>query len=137
MDKQDKPRICEVLCKALDVEAGEEFEYKCNKFVIRRSDGLIYYMDYCGGWNRVEDVTEIAEIVEHPDRILRQPRFTEDEVAAMRVLCTGGAKTVIRNKNAGLFWSDGIMQGDLPTRLFPSIRPGQSVEIAGVLGGRD
>lgn len=71
----DKPRICEVLCSALGVEPGKEFEFDGSRYVIRSSNGLPYFEADEGEWWLLDDIQSLADMVNHPDRIIRKPRW--------------------------------------------------------------
>lgn len=63
----DKPRICEVL----GVEVGEHFKIEGYKGE--------YHINYCGvlKWGGQTSDDAIYEAINHPDRIIRKPRFTQ------------------------------------------------------------
>lgn len=126
MDKQKKPRICEVL--------GVEVE---ERFSVGQYE---YWFDQCGDmWCKAGTEEKMAcggvlcNIINHPDRIIRKPRFTGQEVE--------DAKTIRR-----ILRDDGILTRSIhgiPTygctylkkEAFPSIRPGQSYTLDEIIGG--
>lgn len=122
----DKPRICEVL----GVEVGEEFYIEgseMKKPVSIHEDGNIYW----SGEDTLLHGIRITEIINHPDRIIRKPRFTEQEVE--------DAKTLYR-----LFGSYSIAEFGarhcfgglrLKENAFPSIQIGQSYSLDEIIGG--
>lgn len=74
-----RPRICEVL----GVEVDEEFTYDFGENQVNRgtlkigADGKRYYKAGTGQWNPCYNEEDLLVIVNHPDRIIRKPRFTE------------------------------------------------------------
>lgn len=193
----DKPRICEVLCSALGVEPGKEFEFDGSKYVIRSSNGLPYFEADAGEWWLLDDIQSLEDMVNHPDRIIRKskqeqeekkadkplkdwtlgnvkmecashddcegchfhgsafcdqrgvlcpdewdlsekPRFTRQEVERAKAI-----KMIYPNayrlKNSDVFvqvWGkEGILLAHAEVDLFPSLRPGQPVELDEIIGG--
>ncbi len=136
----NKPRIAQVL----GVEVGEEFTYDFGANQVNRgtfkigADGKRYYKT--GDlWSSCYNEDDLAVIINHPDRIIRKPRWTEQEVE--------DAKTVRR-----VFGRDGVIRrtpnlGERSTLvfdhlyinedLFPSIKPGQSVTLDEIIGGAE
>lgn len=83
----DKPRIC----KVLGVEIGEEFTYDFGANQVNRgtfkigADGKRYYKT--GDlWNPCYNEDDLAVIINHPDRIARKPRWTEQEVERAKAI---------------------------------------------------
>lgn len=83
----DKPRIC----KVLGVEIGEEFTYDFGANQVNRgtfkigADGKRYYKT--GDlWNHCYNEDDLAVIINHPDRIIRKPRWTEQEVERAKAI---------------------------------------------------
>ncbi len=131
MEKMDKPRICEVL----GVEVGETFTadtpYGEFKRCVIDDEGQIL--------NTGTNV--LCYIINHPDRIIRKPRFTEEEVAFAQYFekCYPGA-VFLMDKQGFLQYcytikTDRITyhnNGYLPNRLFKSIKPGQSIALSDI-----
>ena len=83
----DKPRICEVL----GVEVGEEFTYDFGENQVRGTfkigaDGKRYYKDEIDTWYPCYSEEGLSVIINHPDRIIRKPRWTEQEVERARTI---------------------------------------------------
>ena len=83
----DKPRIAQVL----GVEVGEEFTYDFGANQVNRgafkigADGKRYYKT--GDlWNPCYNEDDLAVIINHPDRIIRKPRWTEQEVERAKAI---------------------------------------------------
>ena len=125
-----RPRICEVL----GVEKGERFDAGPYKDAYIDSFGTIRT-----NMGTLMDADRVCELINHPDRIIRKPRWTEQDVE--------DAKTVRR-----VFGRDGVIRrtpnlGERSTLvfdhlyinedLFPSIKPGQSVTLDQIIGGAE
>ena len=84
----DKPRICEVL----GVEVDEEFTYDFGENQVNRgtfkigADGNRYYKVGTDSWNHCYNEKDLLVIINHPDRIIRKPRFTEQEVERAKAI---------------------------------------------------
>ena len=83
----DKPRIC----KVLGVEVDEEFTYDFGANQVNRgafkigADGKRYYKT--GDlWSPCYNEDDLAVIINHPDRIIRKPRWTEQEVERAKAI---------------------------------------------------
>lgn len=127
----DKPRICEVL----GVEVGEHFKIKGYKGE--------YHINGCGvlKWGGQTSDDAIYEAINHPDRIIRKPRWTEQEVE--------DAKDILRlledahsiKKYAGdIMWicnSHNVTMVNANAGMFPSLRPGESVTLDEIIGGAE
>ena len=85
----DKLRICEVL----GVEVDEVWHVTGNDNAIYRISGgvaLEYAIPKCyedghGEW-RQSDTVHLIDIINHPDRIIRKPRWTEQEVERAKAI---------------------------------------------------
>ena len=66
-----------------------------------------------------------------------KPRFTQDELAAMRVFRNTLLTVSIIRTEDGRLWSGSTQTScvELDKRLFSTIHPGQSVRLEDVLGG--
>ena len=138
----NKPRIAQVL----GVEVGEEFTYDFGANQVNRgafkigADGKRYYKT--GDlWNPCYNEDDLAVIINHPDRIIRKPRFTQQEVEFAR-LFNAACKNVVwiqRNDEKTLVWVVEYSNEEyrLPFRLFPSIQPGQSYTLDEIIGGAE
>lgn len=141
MEKKDKPRICEVL--GVEVEQRFTVDGYCPtvKAFWITADGL-FETDppkFPG--------TSCAMMVaiNHPDRIIRLPRFTQEEMAVLRAVKAAypWAKYIVRSV-AGLYFSErkptftkdeylssgtaGRFAG-LPNKLFLSIQQGKTASL--------
>lgn len=136
----DKPRICEVL----GVEVGERFELKSTGIVLLvNDDGKIHILLSHGEHKETDlNVNYLVNAINDPDRIVRKPRFTQQEAERAKAI-----KVLFPEINAIKYdgaWTqcleivDGTyFQREVITRhLFPSVEKGQVYtfdEIIGVL----
>lgn len=136
----NKPRIAQVL----GVEVGEEFTYDFGANQVNRgtfkigADGKRYYKT--GDlWNPCYNEDDLAVIINHPDRIIRKPRWTEQEVEDAK--CTKRileVDVVRRNEYGGglvASRSDVGVSIVVNRELFPSLRPGETVTLDEIIGG--
>ena len=131
----DKPRICEIL----RVEPGESF-------YIQGFDGVLFWIMDDGTFttqpnNAPGSASALLRTLDHPERIIRKPRFTEQEVEFAR-LFKAACKNVVwiqRNDEKTLVWvlEHSNEEYRLPFRLFPSIQPGQSYTLDEIIGGAE
>lgn len=130
------------ICKVLGVEDMEPFNLvgdNDHTYRINEGKSLIEYEIGDGNWYYIAHSMTAFEIIFHPDRIIRKPRFTEEEKIALNYICKCfSARTgdeLARNDDNVL----AIMRGDevvicLPRNLFSSLRPGQSVKLETIIG---
>ena len=75
----DKPRICEVL----GVDVGE-------KFSTASTSGMTYHITQAGAFldsaGNYPNAHVVCDLISHPERIIRKPRFTEQEVERARTI---------------------------------------------------
>lgn len=139
MNKQDKPRICEVL----GVEVGE-------RFTINKKDVAEYYVVSPNGTVVQESPVrgivissiDLAWIINQPECIVRRKRFTEQEIedakAIKRLILY--ALSVERGKDRFLhvkrYGDYGVLSSvDLQDgNLFPSILPRESYTLDEIIG---
>ena len=128
----DKPRICEVL----GFDVGEQFyiaDSYCNPYHIT-PEGLIEDKD-----GDVQDCIAL-DLINYPDRIIRKPRWTVQEVELFRAIhmLYPKAEYVERIKDSGVIGLSNNTCGwitDIDKDLFPSLRPGESVKLNEIIGG--
>ena len=129
----DKPRICEVL----GVEVGEHFSYN------ERPDIDIWFCG-TGAWNCSKQDKDIPfyiiACINHPDRIIRKPRFTQQEVESAKIISVlfPEATHIERLRGSKVLGITGAEDGwiaDIESSLFPEIKSGQSVTLDEIIGG--
>ena len=132
----DKPRICEVL----GVEVNENFKFNDFPF----DECKVYFVGTDGEIRNAKggSVTggELCYIINNPDRIIRKPRWTEQEVELFRAIQVlyPKAEYVERIKDSGVIGLSNNTCGwitDIDKDLFPAIRPGESVKLDEIIGG--
>lgn len=140
-DNMDKPRICEVL----GVEVDEEWTVSGNDIAIYRVSGgvaLEYAMPKYNGDGYREWIPAgmlcLVDFINHPDRIIRKPRWTEQEVErakTVRVLWGGVDK--LEKCDLHIKAVDGThLVATMSADLFPSLRPGETVNLDEIIGGK-
>lgn len=129
LDKEsnmDKPRICDVL----GVEPQEKFDAGPYKDAYIDLSGIIRT-----NVHTLMDADRVCELINHPDRIIRKPRFTQQEVErakAIKVLFPC-AIAVVKAPFVSVAVSGASLM--LSTEYFPSIQPGQSYTLDEIIGG--
>lgn len=135
----DKPRICEIL----GVEVDEEFTYNFGANQVNRgtfkigADGKRYYKT--GDiWSPCYDEDDLAVIINHPDRIIRKPRWTQQEVERAKVVrVLWGGVDKLEKCDLHIKAVDGThLVATMSADLFPSLRPGETVNLDEIIGGK-
>lgn len=136
----DKLRICEVL----GVEVDEVWHVTGNDNAIYRISGgvaLEYAIPKCyedghGEW-RQSDTVHLIDIINHPDRIIRKPRWTEQEVEDAKAIKRVLKATGIRRNRYDNIYATGELIVDtlLDSEAFPSLQPDTAVTIDEIIGG--
>ena len=135
----DKPRICEVL----GVEVGERFELGNTGIILLVNDDGLLHIGLSQGAHKETDlnVNYLVKAINHPERIIRKPCFTEQEVEdAKYIKRILKVDLVIRNQYGnGLVAkrADGSVSVVVNSEMFPSIRPGQSYTLDEIIGGEE
>ena len=136
----DKPRICEVL----EVEVEEEFTYDFGKNQVNRSafkigaDGKRYYKNGTNTWFPCYDEENLLVIINHPDCIIRKPRFTEQDVEnAKMVKSVFGKNGIIKRYDKATTepYSTLVFNNIyINENMFPSIKEGQEYSLDEIIG---
>lgn len=119
--KKDKPRICQVL----GVEVGEVFTadtpYGRFQRCVIDEEGQIL--------NTGTNV--LCYILNHPDRIIRKPRFTQEEVERAKAILMLYPKAETMEVVCPYIriFGGGFLLTHVDAELFPSLRPGQAVRL--------
>ena len=139
----DKPRICEVL----GVEVDEEWTVSGNDIAIYRVSGgvaLEYAMPKYNGSGYGQWLPAgmpcLVDFINHPDRIIRKPRFTQQEVESAKIISVlfPEATHIERLRGSKVLGITGAEDGwiaDIESSLFPEIKSGQSVTLDEIIGG--
>lgn len=126
----DKPRICEVL----GVEVGEKFTIVDTDYWIEKNGAI--FSD--GNQRDLVGVSLICDVVNHPDRIIRKPHWTEQEVKrakAIKVLWPKAEKLYRGAATITIYTRSQLFVIDLHAELFPSLHSGKTVTLDEIIGG--
>lgn len=144
MEKTDKPRICQVL----GVDVGEKATYTDPRhgeieFEIEPDGNTSFIFKNGMQAGQIGIGYAILQLINHPDRIIRKPRFTEEEVAVLKALQKAGIAEIERGtvydtlKAKSRTVNDGksshYEQWFLPKGLLPSLHPGQGVSLQEII----
>ena len=134
----NKPRIAQVL----GVEVGEEFTYDFGANQVNRgafkigADGKRYYKT--GDlWNPCYNEDDLAVIINHPDRIIRKPRWTEQEVEMVKNLLEVVGPAELRKVADMVTMKVGGKIIYLRKDAFPSLKNEMVVTLDEIIGGAD
>ena len=130
----DKPRICEIL----GIEPGESF-------YIQGFDGVLFWIMDDGTFttqpnNAPGSASALLRTLDHPDRIIRKPRFTEQEVErakAIRLIYPTAYRLEEADPLIRVWDKEGKLLSHVDTALFPSHQSGQSYTLDEIIGGAD
>lgn len=103
------------------------------------------------GFGQMMDGMRLSQLIKGELRIIRKPRFTEEEVAVLHALYSAGARWLARGDKHLRWYAQkpyqreedgkwdmqgdwGTMSGKLPAKLFPSLLPGQSIKLSEITG---
>lgn len=131
----DKPIICEVL----GVEIGEVWTFGGDptKFRICADGHREYY--HSGRWQEGCAEFNLCDAINHPDRIIRKPRWTEQEVElakAAKKLFPEASDLARMNACALALSNDhGGHIANINSDLFPSLPLGLCVKLDEIIGG--
>lgn len=135
----DKPRICEVL----GVEVGERFELGNTGIVLLVNDDGLVHIALSHGDHKETDmnVNYLVKAINDPDRIIRKPRFTEQEVERAKAIKVLYPEICYIKNDDG--WLRGLTKGkesiflDRVLSWFPSVHPNQSYTLDEIIGGAE
>ena len=131
----DKPRICEIL----GIEPGESF-------YIQGFDGVLFWIMDDGTFttqpnNAPGSASALLRTLDHPDRIIRKPRFTEQEVEdakyIRRILKVDSVRRNIYGNGLIAMKSDNTVSVVINYEMFPSIHSGELYTLDEIIGGAD
>ena len=133
----DKPRICEVL----GVEVGERFELGNTGIILLVNDDGLLHIGLSHGDHKETDmnVNYLVKAINHPDRIIRKPRWTEQEVEDAKYIKRILEVDVVSRNGYGsglvASRSDGSVSIVITRELFSSLLPGETVTLDEIIGG--
>ena len=130
-----RPRLCEVL----GVELEEEFTYDFGKNQVNRgtfkigADGKRYCKEGADTWNPCYSEEGLLVIINHPERIIRKPRFTQQDIKdALTIQQVFGREGIVRRQSrattppySNLTFDYAYINED----MFPSIKEGQEYSL--------
>ena len=141
----DKPRICEVL----GVEVGEDVKY-------RHTDGTEENICVCEDGRviisslsrKMSTVAVLINAINHPDRIIRKPHWTEQEVEDAKTIrrVLGADWKRVEREDDGFIVLKFLNTGDdeilcqslrLESNAFPSVKIGQVYTLDEIIGGAE
>jgi len=95
----DRPHICEVLGNGKPLEVNEEFRLPNydSKFRINAVGHREMYYPLEESWSQCGNESDLSEMINHPEKIIRQPQFSEDEKALMRLYVGAGYPWIARD----------------------------------------
>ena len=136
----DKPRICEVL----GVEPEEVFEMRGNKIGNFRINKYgTFQIEISNNCWEASTVECLNSLINHPENIIRKPRFTQQEVErakAIKVLWpetnaikNDGAWTILLAVEDDTSWQ----RETLPELFFPSAEKNEVYNLDEIIGGAD
>ena len=124
----DKPRIC----KVLGVEVGKRFRIDYPKsmtvWLHINKEGFVVRE---GGPKNLKIGNLVAWAINHPESIIRKPRWTQQEMDLAKLLYDfRRSKSVVIERNKGhiLWWRDG----DSAEGILPSLNCGESVKLSDI-----
>ena len=130
----DKPRICEIL----GIEPGESF-------YIQGFDGVLFWIMDDGTFttqpnNAPGSASALLRTLDHPDRIIRKPRFTQQEVErakAIKVIYPTAYRLEEADPLIRVWDKEGKLVAHVDVNLFLSLKPEQSYTLDEIIGGAD
>lgn len=138
MSENKKPRIAEIL----GVEVGERFSVEGQRGgdpLYIGEDGLVRYVSDDG-----VSASAIQIAINHPDRIIRKPRWMDDEIEFVKLFQASCKNKIFfeRLKGTGiLVWGeeglDPVANSVLPYKLLPSLKEGERATASEIIGGAE
>ena len=128
--RMGKPRICEVL----GVEPEEKFDAGSYKDAYADLYGTIRT-----NIGTLMDADRVCEIINHPDRIIRKPHWTEQEVErakAIKMLYSEAESIEMYGFGIRVFNSKLVI-ATLDPSLFPSLRSNEIITLDEIIGGTE
>lgn len=135
----DKPRIAQVL----GVEVGERVYYKdpndeMLQFFVQPDGVPVFAFESGEPVGKIGMGYAIAQAINHPGRIIRKPRWTEQEVErakAIKMIYPNAYRLESSDVFVQVWSKEEILLAHVEVDMFPSLRPGQPVELDEIIGG--
>ena len=134
-DNMNKPRICEVL----GMEVNQNFQFNDFPFDEVKS----YFIGTDGEIRNVHGgevaSSELCYIINHPDCIIREPRWTEQEVErakAIKMLYSEAESIEMYGFGIRVF-NRKLVIATLDPSLFPSLRSNEIITLDEIIGGTE
>ena len=134
-DNMNKPRICEVL----GMEVNQNFQFNDFPFDEVKS----YFIGTDGEIRNVHGgevaSSELCYIINHPDCIIREPRWTEQEVErakAIKMLYSEAESIEMYGFGIRVF-NRKLVIATLDPSLFPSFRQNEIITLDEIIGGAE
>ena len=134
-EKMNKPRICEVL----GMEVNQNFQFNDFPFDEVKS----YFIGTDGEIRNVHGgevaSSELCYIINHPDCIIREPRWTEQEVErakAIKMLYSEAESIEMYGFGIRVF-NRKLVIATLDPSLFPSLRQNEIITLDEIIGGAE
>ena len=89
-------------------------------------------------WSPCYNEDDLAVIINYPDRIIRKPRWTQQEVEgakAIKMIYPNAYRLESSDVFVQVWGKEEILLAHAEVDLFPSLRPGQSVTLDEIIGG--
>lgn len=146
MSENKKPRLAE----ALGVEVGEKFKIKGYFDGEYSFDDVVLFRLLKNGTYETTpprykgSAVALLQAIEHPERIIHMPRWTEREVEdaknIIRLFGTEDFTYAMKDENGypGLSDTDNFFTMGtigLENNIFPSLKPGEFVKLTDIIGG--
>lgn len=126
----DKPRICGVL----GVEVGQKFTVSDTDYWIEKNGAI--FSD--GDQRDLVGVSIICDIINHPDQIIRKPRFTQQDIDdAKMIKAVFGKNGTIKRYNKAITEPYSALTFNniyINENLFPNIKKGQEYLLDEIIG---
>ena len=137
----DKPRICEVL----GVEVKERVSYKdpngeTVQFFINEDGTTVWVFESGKPLSQYGIGYAIAQAINHPERIIRKYRFTEQEVEkakAIKLIYPTAYRLEEADPLIRVWDKEGKLLAHVDVNLFLSLKPEQSYTLDEIIGGAD
>lgn len=134
----DKPRICEVL----GVEVGERFELGNTGIILLVNDDGLLHIGLSHGSHKETDmnVNYLVKAINDPNRIIRKPRFTQQEVdraEAIRLIYPTAYRLEEADPLICVWDKEGKLLAHVDVNLFLSFQSNQTYTLDEIIGGID